>query len=70
MKSRVFTGSDTFELDYQVLRWREGNPKIKVLKQHPDQRLPLEFKPLRRSEVLVCDDAMWRRIDYDAVMAD
>jgi hypothetical protein len=65
LKSRVFIGEDTYDLDSQVRRWRERNPEIKVLKQHPDQQLVLEFEPVRRGGVPVCDDTVWRRIDYE-----
>jgi hypothetical protein len=46
-------------------RWRQGRPEIKVLKQHPDQQCPLEYRSLRRREVRVRDDAVSRRIDYE-----
>jgi hypothetical protein len=65
MKSKVFTGYDTYDLDRQVWHWREANPEIKLLKQHPDEQLALEFKPIRRGEVIEYADMLSRRVDYE-----
>jgi hypothetical protein len=65
VKSRVFIGEDTYDLDSQVRRWRDGRLEIKILKQHPDQQCPLGYRSLRRREVRVRDNAVSRRIDYE-----
>ena len=41
MPTKTFEGKDQTDLDKQIWDWKSLNPKVKELKRHPVERLPL-----------------------------
>jgi hypothetical protein len=68
VKSRIFTGEDTLDLDIQIRHWCLENPEIKLLNQHPDERIPLKFDLREWVQVLVADDRVMRQVDYEVIV--
>jgi hypothetical protein len=64
MKTKIFQGKDTFDLDTKMWKWRDENPSIKIIKKHPDERLPLNSR-LPGTGSLTAVDVFKRQVDYE-----
>jgi hypothetical protein len=66
IKSKLFTGKDTFDLDKQQWDWRSANPAAVVTKVHSDETLPLEMTCRRYGERIITPDlVVLRRLEYE-----
>jgi hypothetical protein len=65
IKSKLFTGKDTFDLDKQQWDWQSSNPTAAVRTVHPDQILPLEMTRRSFGEKIIAPDLLSRRLEYE-----
>jgi hypothetical protein len=64
MKTIIFKGKDEFDLNQQKWKWQSENPKSRVTKTYPIERLIPEFKK-PTGKKLLASDSVSRRVDYE-----
>jgi hypothetical protein len=66
MKTQIFQGKDTIDLQQQLWAWRSANPTVVVRKEHPSERLPLQMqRPAGRFTKMMAPNLVSMRIDYE-----
>lgn len=60
----MLKGKDKYDLDKQQWEWRSAHPRAVIVKQWPDEALPLALVPLARFEKILAPDSVSRRIEY------
>jgi hypothetical protein len=68
MQTITLTGMSETDLDQKQMDWQRMPPNKKIIKQWPDEHLPMKMRyrpPLTKIEFK--DDQYSRRIDYEEV---
>lgn len=66
MKTITLVGIDEVDLNRKQWDWQiTAVPPIRILKIWPDERLPLEVRPLRLGEKILVSNQIKRRVDYE-----
>ena len=66
MLTKTFEGKDDADLDKQIWDWKSANPKIKELKRHMVETLPLSMTTTVIGAPLKSHNRMLIRIDYES----
>jgi hypothetical protein len=66
-KTKTITGITPSEINKKQWEWQTTtSPPVRIAKQWPDQRLPLDMKsPGNHKKIEEFDDQFSRRIDYE-----
>jgi hypothetical protein len=64
MPTKTFEGKDPVDLNKQIWDWKSANPKIKELKRHAVETLPLTMNKMVKGATLTAPNHVSIRIDY------
>jgi hypothetical protein len=65
MKTQIFEGKDTIDLQQQLWAWRSANPTAVMRKEHPVEQLPLEMRCTLPHAKLTAQYRVSIRVDYE-----
>jgi hypothetical protein len=66
MKTIVLTGMSELELNNKQWTWQTSSTKKTIVKQWPDERLPMRMRsPMPGQKILFNEDQVSRKIDYE-----
>jgi hypothetical protein len=66
MKTINLTGMSELDLNNKQWSWQTNGTKKTIVKQWPDELLPLQMRaPMRGKQILFREDRLSRKIDYE-----
>lgn len=66
MKTKTLLGVDESDLNKKQWEWQTTSASpIKILRQWPDEMLPIEARPVLSGAKILARDQFKRRIDYE-----